>query len=278
MVHVARFRRDHGFVLWTIFEDCRRRCVPEVNHLRQQLIRSFIGKGHIWVTMLSGSGFQVALGYILRRQHPAFISLLKPLLLNKKSKHMREQHISMSREMALKRINSKNVDRVDLFSHLVGSKAHNTTVDFLAAQGSTLVAAGTETTSTFLSAVTYYLLKNPTKMDKLKNEVRQAYSKDSEIDGENTKKLFYLNAVIEEGLRIFPPAPFGLPRVCPGADIDGAWVPKGVCLPFLRTLDIFFMAFNMIHDANSKLDHSSNSCSRYCERPKVLLSSSRIPS
>lgn len=151
---------------------------------------------------------------------------------------MREQHISMSREMALKRINNKNVDRIDLFSHLVGDKAHNTTVDFLAAQGSTLVAAGTETTSTFLSAVTFYLLKNPTKLDKLKHEVRQAYSKDSEIDGENTKKLPYLNAVIEEGLRIFPPAPFGLPRVCPGAEIDGAWVPKGVCLHFdIRSLN-----------------------------------------
>jgi cytochrome P450 len=188
-----------------------------------------VGKGHVWVTMLSGSGFQVALGYIMRRQHPIFVKILTRILLNKSSKHMREQHVSMSREMAIKRLNNKFADRVDLFSHLVGDKAHNTTVDFLAAQGSTLVAAGTETTSTFLSASTYYLLKNPEVLEKLKTEVRSAFASSGEIDGENTKKLLYLNAVVEEGLRIFPPAPFGLPRVCPGAMIDGVWVSKGVC-------------------------------------------------
>ena len=101
--------------------------------------------------MLSGSGFQVALGYIMRRQHLIFVKILTRILLNKSSKHMREQHVSMSRGMAIKRLNNKFADRVDLFSHLVGDKAHNTTVDFQAAQGSTLVAAGTETTSTFLS-------------------------------------------------------------------------------------------------------------------------------
>ena len=142
---------------------------------------------------------------------------------------MGEQHVSMSREMAIKRPNNKFADRVDLFSYLVGGKAHNTTVDFLAAQGSTLVAAGTETTSTFLSASTYYLLKNPEVLEKLKTEVRSAFASSGEIDGENTKKSLYLNAVVEEVLRIFPPAPFGLPRACRGAMIDGVWVPKGVC-------------------------------------------------
>ncbi|KAH8769743.1 cytochrome P40 monooxygenase [Hyaloscypha finlandica] len=184
------------------------------------------GKGHVWVTMLSGSGFQVALGYIMRRQHPIFVKILTRILLNKSSKHMREQHVSMSRGMAIKRLNNKFADRVDLFSHLVGDKAHNTTVDFLASQGSTLVTAGTETTSTFLSAATYYLLRNPEVLEKLKTEVRSAFASSGEIDGENTK-LLYLNAVVEEGLRIFPPAPFGLPRVCPGAMTDGVWVPKG---------------------------------------------------
>jgi cytochrome P450 len=73
------------------------------------------------------------------------------------------------------------------------------------------------------------LLKNPEVLEKLKTEVRSVFASSGEIDGENTKKLLYLNAVVEEGLRIFPPAPFGLPRVCPGAMIDGFWVRKGVC-------------------------------------------------
>ncbi|OBS16867.1 hypothetical protein FPOA_12555 [Fusarium poae] len=48
-----------------------------------------------------------------------------------------------------------------------------------------------------------------------------------EITGDSTSGLTYLNAVIEEGLRLFPPAPFGLPRVCPGATINGLFIPKG---------------------------------------------------
>ncbi|KAH8593799.1 cytochrome P40 monooxygenase [Bisporella sp. PMI_857] len=187
------------------------------------------GKGHVWVDVLSNSGFQVALGYIMRRQHPIFVSLLTKLLVNEKSKRSRAQYISMARGMATKRLNNNNKDvgHVDLFAHLLSEKQHNTSVEFLAAQGSTLVAAGSETSSTFLSATTYYLLKNPSMLEKLQNEVRKAFQNDSEIDGENVKRLVYLNAVIEEGLRIFPPAPFGLPRVCPGAEIDGHWVPKG---------------------------------------------------
>lgn len=43
----------------------------------------------------------------------------------------------------------------------------------------------------------------------------------------------YLNAVLEEGLRIFPVVPSTLPRIVPmgGALICGKFVPGGVCLP-----------------------------------------------
>ncbi len=40
----------------------------------------------------------------------------------------------------------------------------------------------------------------------------------------------YLNAVIEEGLRIAPPFPAGLPRVVPpgGDTVCGEWLEAGV--------------------------------------------------
>jgi hypothetical protein len=46
----------------------------------------------------------------------------------------------------------------------------------------------------------------------------------------NLAKMRYLNAAIEEGLRMFPPAPVGLPRVSPkgGAMVCGRFVPEGV--------------------------------------------------
>lgn len=47
-------------------------------------------------------------------------------------------------------------------------------------------------------------------------------------------QLPYLQAVINEALRIHPPGSQGFPRVSTGADIDGFPVPKGVCIIPIR--------------------------------------------
>jgi len=90
--------------------------------------------------------------------------------------------------------------------------------------------AGSETTATFLSAVTYYLLKNQTAMQKLKAEIRNAFASSKEINAETTARLPYLHAVTEEGLRIFPPVSFPLARISPGANVDGVYVPLGMAV------------------------------------------------
>lgn len=88
--------------------------------------------------------------------------------------------------------------------------------------------AGGETVSTFLAAVTYFLLKNPTVYQKLQQEIRGRYKDGDEITAMSAQQLPYLQAVISEGLRIYPPGSQGFPRTCPGATIDGQWVPQGV--------------------------------------------------
>lgn len=101
---------------------------------------------------------------------------------------------------------------------------------FLQAQAAGLVSGGTETSSTFLTVVTYYLLTNGDKLERLQRELRDAFSTGGGIDNEAAKRLPYLGAVIEEGLRILPPAAFWLPRVSPGAVVDDVFVPKGVSI------------------------------------------------
>ncbi|KAL5324497.1 hypothetical protein ACEPPN_009043 [Leptodophora sp. 'Broadleaf-Isolate-01'] len=206
------------------------------------------GKSHPWIDVLRNSGPQVALGYVLRRQHPVLVSILTKLLVNEKARRSRATYVSMTRAMAAKRLADKSAGRVDLFAHLISGKGEDTTLDFLAAQGSTLIAAGSETGATFLSAMTYYLISNSDMLDTVKTEVRQAYGSDAEIDGENLKKLIYLNAVIEEGLRIFPPASFGLPRVCPRAEIDGHWVPKGTVISSANHVTVQNLAYFFLPD------------------------------
>ncbi|OBS16941.1 hypothetical protein FPOA_12492 [Fusarium poae] len=116
-------------------------------------------------------------------------------------------------------------DREDFFAQTI--RQGNLDRVHLREQAKILLLAGSETTATFLSGVTYFLLKNPDTLARLQTEIRKSFSSSREITGESTSGLTYLNAVIEEGLRLFPPAPFGLPRVCPGATINGLFIPKG---------------------------------------------------
>ena len=78
-----------------------------------------------------------------------------------------------------------------------------------------------------LSTVTYFLNAHPRTKRRLTHEVRRAFRRSADIDGRTTAGLPYLDAVIAEGLRMLPPAAFGLPRTSPGATVDGHFVPAG---------------------------------------------------
>jgi hypothetical protein len=100
----------------------------------------------------------------------------------------------------------------------------------LAAHASDFVLAGSETTATALSTITYYLLKTPPVMHTLREEIRGAFQRYEDITDRSTQRLPYLRAVILEGMRMYPPLPFPLPRVVPeGGDmVDGHMLPGGV--------------------------------------------------
>lgn len=95
--------------------------------------------------------------------------------------------------------------------------------------------AGTETTATLLSGLTWLLCKNPEKMAKLCAELRERFEKGEQVTAEALARLPYLNACLEEGLRLYPPLPIGPAReVCEGGNvICGEWIPAKVSLSFL---------------------------------------------
>ncbi|KAK2728646.1 trichothecene c-15 hydroxylase [Colletotrichum kahawae] len=101
-----------------------------------------------------------------------------------------------------------------------------------------LIVAGSETTATALSGATYLLCSNPSTLAKLTQEVRSAFASEDDIDIITTAKLDYLQAVLEEALRMYPPVPSALPRVTPpgGQEILGQWIPGNT------TLDIWHWA------------------------------------
>ena len=105
----------------------------------------------------------------------------------------------------------------------------------IAAHASDFVLAGSETTSTALSCITFYILQDPRIMKKLQAEIRSSFKFYGEINAQSTAPLKYLHAVALEGLRMYPPLPFALPRVVPdgGDTVDGRYVPGGVLLSLL---------------------------------------------
>ncbi|KAF9878113.1 hypothetical protein CkaCkLH20_04151 [Colletotrichum karsti] len=185
------------------------------------------GKTNFWVSLIIDGCYFNGLSS-LRKRLP-IINLALPFMLPKNAAAMFAEHHRLTEEKLDKRLEmGDSRHRSDFFSYILRKGGSEVPKSELIQQASTLIVGGSETTTTCLLVLSYFLLKNTTYLDKLNEEVRGAFSSIDEITGEAAAKLPYLNAVIEESLRIFPPGPFGLPRVCPGAVIDGHEVPEGV--------------------------------------------------
>lgn len=91
---------------------------------------------------------------------------------------------------------------------------------------------GADTVGNTLMVGTFHLLKQPEKLQKLKEELLTAWPtlNGQEPELRHLDKLPYLNAVIKESLRLSSGVTAGLLRVVPatGATIAGVTVPPGV--------------------------------------------------
>ncbi|KAF1810767.1 benzoate 4-monooxygenase cytochrome P450 [Eremomyces bilateralis CBS 781.70] len=155
------------------------------------------------------------------------VSSLVNLLLGRFIIHARNVHFRYSTDRVDRRLVTQT-DRPDIWTLVlrqVGEKALS--LGEMHANADLFMIAGTETTATLLSGLLYYLLMNPEKMKKLKDEIRSAFQSQQDIRMGGLVRLKYLHACIEEGLRMYPPAPTGLPRLTPpgGTAICGEWVP-----------------------------------------------------
>lgn len=103
------------------------------------------------------------------------------------------------------------------------------TVNELKVGAQILIIAGSETTATLLSGATYLLLQNERVFEKLKQEIRSTFEKEKDISMQSTAGMPYLNAVLEESLRMYPPVPNAFPRTtpAPGELVCGKFVPAG---------------------------------------------------
>lgn len=146
-----------------------------------------------------------------------------------------EAHLQLTREKVTRRVNN-NASRPDFMDHILRQPdGKGFTFNEMLSNSATLIQAGSETTATLLSGALFLLLQHPDKMQKLVDELTTSFASDDEMTIENTDRLTYLPAVLEEGLRLYSPAVPGFPRQVPaaGATIDGEYVPGGVRILYL---------------------------------------------
>jgi cytochrome P450 len=151
-------------------------------------------------------------------------------LIPKEFRRRRRQHLIRSREKVLRRLAKPDDDHRDFIWYILKQKErHDLKQDEVIVNGALFIVAGSETTANALSGLTARLIRNPEKYEKLVKEIRSAFATEDQITNERCKDLVYMNACIEEGLRVHPPVPAGLLRTVPkGGDyIDGNWVPGG---------------------------------------------------
>jgi len=91
-----------------------------------------------------------------------------------------------------------------------------------------LIAAGSETTASALSFFFFIAGSNVAQKKIVTEEIRSAFTDEAQIKVTSTGQLVYLQACIEETLRMFPPAAETPPRVSPGVEVDGQYLPAGV--------------------------------------------------
>jgi cytochrome P450 len=163
------------------------------------------------------------------------INRLLELLIPKSVLKMRQQSLQHSIDRVDKRL-ANEPDKPDIWSHVLrfsnSDKNSNRGLSMIEMYSNShlFMVAGIETTATLLSGVTYMLGKNPDAMSRLKSEVASAFATIDSINLDQLAELKYLNACLEEVLRMYPPVPVGLPRVAPapGAVISGQFVPAVV--------------------------------------------------
>ncbi|KAH6982446.1 cytochrome P450 [Ilyonectria destructans] len=184
---------------------------------------------HPWVKTI----FQMArLGTVFQTASyfPLLRSLIIRVLSTKKIRARKLQHATMTKEKLLRRMElGKARGRPDLIDNLLRKKDElGMTMDQVVKNAGVLIIAGSETTATVLSGVTYLLLKNPKALSKLTEEVRTTFQSEEEIDLTSVNKLSYMLACLDEALRMYPPIAGGLSRVCPegGATVSGRFIPE----------------------------------------------------
>ncbi|WEW58119.1 hypothetical protein PRK78_003586 [Emydomyces testavorans] len=131
----------------------------------------------------------------------------------------------------------KRNDNIDIISIALESGGFSD--ESLVDQVMTFLAAGHETTSTAIQYVIYALCQHPDMQSRLRSEIRSNLpsiimntngAPPTPITAAQIDSLPYLNAVCNEVLRYYPPAPFTVRQAARDTTLLNTFIPKGTVL------------------------------------------------
>ncbi|KAK4197812.1 putative cytochrome P450 [Triangularia verruculosa] len=191
---------------------------------------------HSWIALLTDTPKAGAFA-AAARFYPVVESTFKHLIPTFLKNRVLD-HVLFVSEKVERRLNLEST-RSDIMSHVIDQIENDGlagfTMDHVNSTFMVLTIAGSETTATTLCGIVNYLAGNPAKLSILTHEIRDRYSSPTEMTLESLKHMPYLNAVIEEGLRLCPPVPWLPPRQTPegGSTVCGVALPGGTAVSIL---------------------------------------------
>jgi cytochrome P450 len=186
---------------------------------------------HPWVSLLKS--FFKSVHYFLVAK---MFGVLFPLVmvfgpigdLMKGREHLRRSYQKVQERLKMPEDDNRN-DFWTYISRQNQEKEDSMSVKEMEVNAAIMIPAGSHTIATALSGCCYLLLKNPDTLARLRKELTEEFSSESEITMARLAGLPYIKAVIDEALRMYPPLSADLRRAVPpeGATICDHFIPGG---------------------------------------------------
>jgi len=94
----------------------------------------------------------------------------------------------------------------------LGAEKEEIPFDIVINDSDLVVIAGSDTTKTVLSSLFFYLLRNPERLARLREEIDRFYPPSESLSSKHFQEMSYLDACINEALRLSPVVPSGSQR------------------------------------------------------------------
>lgn len=174
------------------------------------------GKAHPWVDISNQFGKGIALMASLNF-YPGVVKLLKDLMPKKAMENLK-YHKQLTVEKLAERLEATAdckdfVQSVLDYNDTAQDKGKQLTRTQIEGNTPVILFAGSETTSSAIGSVLWYLLKSAKWLKQAQADVRAAFSTEADITMASLAKRDILTAVISEGLRLGSTIVIGVPRI-----------------------------------------------------------------